>query len=71
MEKRFSKKQIEDALKQAGVNLERGRFEVEASHLSTLFLQGKTIAQTLETVADTSMLEELLVNDAKCEQVWP
>lgn len=43
-------KQIKRTLKALGIDSQTERFRTEVYHLTTLFRQGQTIAQALETV---------------------
>ena len=60
MEDNVSKEFIEDALKQAGVDLNKQRLEAEINHVKTLVTsQEITVAQALETVTDQEMLKKI------------
>lgn len=52
-------RQIRQALEALGINSQTERFRTEAYHLNTLFNQGQTITQALETVGDKKLRQEL------------
>lgn len=52
-------RQIKRILESFGIDSRAERFQTEAYHLATLFRQEQTIAQTLETVSDRELRQEL------------
>lgn len=59
MDKKRDDKCILLALESLGIDARAERLRTEACHLLTLFEQGKTLDEALETVHDTSMREQL------------
>ncbi|HEU5375282.1 MAG TPA: DNA-processing protein DprA [Ktedonobacteraceae bacterium] len=52
-------RQIRQALEAFGINSQTEQFRTEVYHLRTLFNQGQTIAQALETVSNKKLQQEL------------
>jgi len=59
MDKKRDDKHILQTLENLGIDVRAERLKTEACHLLTLFEQGKTLDEALETVGDNSIREQL------------
>lgn len=59
MDEHKDMEQILHALEKLGLNVGVERFKTEAYHLTTLFEQGKTVTEALNTVSDPRMRAQL------------
>lgn len=59
MDERMDKEQILRALEDLGLDTHTERFKTEIHHLVTLFSQGQTVADALQTVSDPRLRTRL------------
>lgn len=59
MDDHMNKEQILRALEHLGMDVQTERFKTEVYHLTTLFEQGQTVTETLRTVNDPSLRNQL------------
>ncbi len=59
MDEKMKKEQIVRALESLGMDMHGERFNTEIHHLTTLFDQGQTVADALQTVSDPRLRNQL------------
>ena len=59
MDEKMDKEQISRMLEELGIDVHTERFKTEISYLTTLFEQGQTVAEALQTVNDIGLRHQL------------